>query len=101
MERSKSNGFSNPSLLIEECNLHQHCCLESWLIAEREARQTIMSLCIWIYIPSEMQFNDVISWKRSMCVLKVIYGTRCACIRALTIFHGTFWPMLIGEDSKP
>ena len=68
-------------------------------------------VCTYIYIymyhptsihnSSEMQFNDVVSWKRRMCVLKVIYGTRCACARALTIFHGTFWLMLIVEDSKP
>ena len=54
-----------------------------------------------IHKASEMQFNDVITWKCRMCVLKFIYGKRCTCARALTIFHGTFWPMLIGEESKP
>ena len=34
-------------------------------------------------------------------MLKVVYDMRRACIRGLAIFHNTFWPMSIGEDSKP
>ena len=36
-----------------------------------------------------------------MCVLKVIYDTRRACVRAHAIFQATFWLMWIREDSKP
>ena len=36
-----------------------------------------------------------------MCVLKGVYSTWCACAPALAIFHATFWPMSIREDSKP
>ena len=36
-----------------------------------------------------------------MCVLKVIYGMRYACALALGTIQTTFWPMSIGEESKP
>ena len=34
-------------------------------------------------------------------MLKVVYGMRCDCALAPVIFHTTFWPMSICEDSKP
>ena len=44
---------------------------------------TDFCLCVYLYHPtsghiaSGMQFNDVISWRERMHVLKVVYGIRC------------------------
>ena len=43
----------------------------------------IFIVCVYLYHPtsshiaSGMQFNDVISWRERMHVLKVVYGMRC------------------------
>ena len=43
----------------------------------------IFVVCVYLYHPtsghiaSGMQFNDVISWRERMHVLKVVYGMRC------------------------
>ena len=34
------------------------------------------------------------------CMLKVVCSMRRACAQALAIFHATFWPMSMREDSK-
>ena len=43
----------------------------------------IFVVCVYLYHPtsghiaSGMQFNDVISWRERMHVLKVVYGMKC------------------------